>query len=343
MKKRLFLVILFIVPVAYAQEVPSDSSAAVLDSIYSVIKSRSLHREQVDWNSIDAQFESNVDSATSFRFALNAFREVFRELGDVHSAIYYKGSGIGYWGESSYATSQNVGELISKSRQQAGNPIGRLLKEGIGYILVPSYGLQGQDAIDQASQALREVVCSLSDSVSSGWMIDLRLNEGGNVYPMLTGLGDLLGDRVVARSVDAMETPNMEWSIRDGVLHLDEYKTTTVDQRCTKAHDQGKVAVLIGPATLSSGQITAVAFSGWDQARLFGEPTGDGYATSNQWYQITPGLGLNLSEAYFADRSGFVHKGIVLPDEVVEGVWDFDALEEDDVVLKALHWISQNE
>ena len=338
MIKYLVLITLLYAPVIQAQDISVGPSEAVLDSIYTVIKTRSLHREQVDWLAIDTQFNASVDSASSFGNALLAFRDVFRALDDVHSAIYYDGRGIGYNREPATASSRNISALISLSRQRAGQPVGKLLSDDIGYVFVPSYGTQGQEAIDQAARELRDVVCDLSPR-AAGWIIDLRLNEGGNVYPMLSGLGDMLGDGLVARSVDAMGSPTMDWSIREGILFLDDYQTTTVDRRCTDAHGVGRVAVLLGPTTLSSAQLTAIAFAGWEQTRFFGESTGDGYATSNQWYQMTPSLGLNLSEAYFSDRNGFVYEGIVEPDEVIGGDWDFEALENDAVVRRAMEWI----
>lgn len=339
MAKLLIVLFLIIVPAASAQTTVSDSSRAVIDSVYTLIKTRSLHRNQVDWQLVDKQFESEVDSAGSFDTALNAFRGVFKALDDVHSAIYYNGRGIGYFRPSE--SKRDVSALITQSREQAGQPAGELLNGDIGYVLVPAYGPQGQEAIDKATQGLRDVVCDLATSATKGWIVDLRLNEGGNIYPMLSGLGDLLGDGLVAQMVDIEGNPIMRWSIREGILYLGEYKTTAVDRRCPEAQQAPHVAVLVGPATFSSGQIAAIAFSGWARARLFGEPTADGYATSNQWYQVTPALGLNLSEAYFADRSNTVHEGIVLPDEVVDGIWAFDALNQDAVIQRALQWIGE--
>lgn len=333
------ILLIFVAPSAFAQHAVSDSSRTVIDSVYTLIKTRSLHRDQADWVRVDQQFHTSVDSATSFASALEAFRHVFKALDDVHSAIYYGGRGIGYFRSSS--SPRDISALIDLSRKRAGKPIGQLLDGNVGYVFVPSYGTHGQESIDKAAQQLRDVVCDLAASATGGWIIDLRLNEGGNVYPMLSGLGDLLGDGLVARSVSATGVPNMSWSIQDGVLFLNEYRTTTVNRRCPEARKAERIAVLIGPATLSSGQLTAVAFSGWKRARLFGEPTADGYATSNQWYQITPTLGLNLSESYFADREGTIHKGIVLPNESISGVWEFETLEKDAFIQQALVWIQE--
>ncbi len=321
-----------------AQQV-ADTSYAVLDSMFSIVRETSLHRANANWPEIEATFRAEVEAAGSFDEALDAFRGVFRELDDVHSAVYYAGRGIGY--SRADDSELDVEALIQESRARVGQPDGQLLAGGVGYVFVPSYAPRGQDAIDLASRGLRDVVCDLFPDIDAGWIIDLRLNEGGNVYPMLSGLGDLLGDGVPVRSVGYDGTVHVEWIIRDGVLFLGEYQTSTVERRCAEASGRGRVAVLVGPATLSSGQLTAAAFWGWDRARLFGLPTADGYATANQWHQITPELALNVSISLFEDRSGRIHPAIILPHEEIPGSWDFERLDQDPVVHRALAWLRE--
>ncbi len=341
----LFALSLFLLPAASTAQVLRplpDSSYAAIDSVYSLIKTHSLHRTTVDWARVDATFEASVDTARTFFGALEAFRGVFAALDDVHSAVYYAGRGIGFYRAPSRPVVRDVAALIARGRERAGQPEGILLDGGVGYLTVPAYGPPNQEAIDEASRTLRDVVCDLAPGVRLGWIVDLRVNEGGNVYPMLSGLGDLLGDGIVARTIEADGSVSFDWSIRDGILHLGTFATTTVERRCTDATRHGKIAVLIGPATLSSGQLTAIAFAGWDRARLFGDPSGDGYATGNQYYPIAPDLALNLSVSYFADRSGFVHRGIVLPDEDIEGEWQLGEPLHDPVVQRAMAWIAEN-
>ncbi|MEL6614448.1 MAG: S41 family peptidase [Bacteroidota bacterium] len=328
-------------PLASAQEAGGaapDTSRAVIDSVYAAIHAEWLYRNEVDWDSLDAAFQAEVDAAATFDEALGAFRGVFGAAGDVHSAIYYAGRGIAYRPLATEPPTRAVSALIMLSREQANRPEGRPLADGTAYIRVPAYGVQGDSAISAAASELRELVCDLVPGTYGGWILDLRVNEGGNIHPMLSGLGDLLGDGPVFRTVLASGETQFAWSISGGVLSIDGYSAATVERRCPEAA-RGRIAVLIGPATLSSGQITAVAFAGWDRARLFGDPTAEGYATSNRYMPITPALALNLSTAYFEDRSGHVHPGTVLPDEAVPGAWVLDAPEADPVVQRALAWL----
>lgn len=332
-------------PLASAQEAPPDTSRAVIDSMYAAVQAEWLFRNEVDWDSLDAAFQAEVAAAPTFADALGAFRGVFGAAGDLHSAIYYAGRGIAYRPRRTEPPTHDVSALIDLSREQVNQPRGRPLADGVAYVSIPAYSVQGDSAISAAASELRDLVCDLAPSdpaheASGGWILDLRVNEGGNIHPMLSGLGDLLGDGPVFRTVLASGETQFDWSITDGVLSIDGYSAATVERRCPEAA-RGRVAVLIGPATLSSGQIAAVAFAGWDRARLFGDPTAEGYATSNRYMQFAPGLALNLSTAFFQDRSGYTHPGIVLPDEVVPGEWVLDAPEADPVVQRALAWLRE--
>ena len=76
------------------------------------------------------------------------------------------------------------------------------------------------------------------------------------------------------------------------------------------------MAVLVGPRTASSGEVTAMAFIGRPAARLFGQPTG-GYTTANRPYKLPDGAGLLLATMTEADRTHQLHLGPLVPDEVV--------------------------
>lgn len=317
---------------------PADTSYAVLDRVFVQIQERALNRDGADWPRIRAAFDDSVEQASSFVVALEAFRAVFEALDDVHSSVSYSGHYIAYSHGVSDSVAKRVQPLLARAWERNGQVSSMLLGDGVGYLFVPAFQIGGADAIQEATDRVRGAVCRLAADTTRGWIIDLRLNTGGNVYPMLSGLGDVLGDGVVAHAVEADGEPFMPWAIREGVLFLGDYPTARAERRCPDAAGR-KVAVLVGPATVSSGQATAIAFAGWDRARLFGEPTAEGYATVNQWYQITPELVLNLSELYLADRSGFAHRGIVLPDEYVFVQEHFEAPDEDPLVRHAVRWI----
>jgi hypothetical protein len=123
---RLLLLCLFVspLPVASAQKALPDTSRAVIDSVYALVKEHSLFRNGADWTSIDTTFEVAVDTADTFAERLGAFRGVFQALGDVHSAVYYAGTGIAYRPQPSQPALRDVDALIMLSRERANQPEG---------------------------------------------------------------------------------------------------------------------------------------------------------------------------------------------------------------------------
>ena len=147
-----------------------------------------------------------------------------------------------------------------------------------------------------------------------GWVVDLRQNTGGNLWPMLAGLGPLLGEGELAASVypDGRRVP--VWH-RDGQAGFGDY--TQLRVRSPYSVD-GRVpaAVLLGPATASSAEILAVALRGRPATRSFGAPT-RGLSAGNRIFSLADGASLVLTVAATVDTTGRAYAGPVVPDEVV--------------------------
>lgn len=316
-------------------------SRAELDSAYSIVRTRSVHRGEVEWRRIDSIFHAGVRDASTDRQKVDVFRSVFAALGDVHSSIVFDGQHISHYRGVTPAEAAIIGPLITKSNEATGRVIAGVLPGGVGYVLVPGYNLMGLESVNRASADLRRAVCARADRAPNGWIIDLRLNGGGNIYPMLSGLGDLLGDGVVLHGVSAEARVISTWAIQSGVLTIDGSTMAAVSERCQAAARVPRIAVLIGAVTRSSGQITAIAFAGRPGVQLFGGTTATGYATSNNYYRLSPWLALNLSEHYFTDRTGKLYRGIVHPDREIRDLALPAGNPTDATVAAALTWIAK--
>jgi hypothetical protein len=47
----------------------------------------------------------------------------------------------------------------------------------------------------------QELICSLDQVHPGGWIVDLRGNSGGDMWPMVAGLGPIIGDGVLGAFV----------------------------------------------------------------------------------------------------------------------------------------------
>lgn len=77
------------------------------------------------------------------------------------------------------------------------------------------------------------------------------------------------------------------------------------------------MAVLIGPSTGSSGEMTALSFMGRPDTRFFGLPSG-GYTTANGSYNLPDNAQLYLAVSVSADRNHKRYPHGITPDEEIK-------------------------
>ena len=178
----------------------------------------------------------------------------------------------------------------------------RMLEGNLGYLEIPA--LLGSDPV-LAQRYIASITHSLyegSRAGARGWVVDLRANRGGNMWPMLAGLEPLLRGQTLG------------WfQYRDGTRRA--WRNETRDPAAAVG-DLGRlpVAVLLSRNTASSGEAVAVAFRGRPETRSFGTPT-RGLSTGNAGYPLQDGTVLQLTTTVFVDRLQTVHGGPIAPDQ----------------------------
>jgi hypothetical protein len=215
----------------------------------------------------------------------------------------------------------------------------------IGYILVPSFG--GPESFDPAkatafANGLHEEIRRLDESGVTAWIVDLRYNSGGNMWPMLAGIGPLLGSDRVGSFIAEGHAP-VAWECKDGKAGTPGSVSVTIARPVTIRDPDAGVAVLVGKYCTSSGEAVAVALRGREHSRFFGKPTG-GATTSTQSVWMGDGAMLFITNAVFADRTGKVYGGELEPDEVVADSPDelsdpAPAWREDAAIVAAVSWL----
>lgn len=174
-----------------------------------------------------------------------------------------------------------------------------------------------------------------------GWILDLRRNNGGDLWTYLAALGPLLGEGEVGGFVYRDGSEEM-WYYRDGKVFWEDeerFESYVRGPILELARPAPAVAILIGPVTHAAGELVVVAFQGWGNVRTFGEATAG-----------TPHLALNtplsdealliLSGAFGMDRTGKVYKGPIEPDEPVEIKWQKLSHDDDPAIQAALAWLA---
>ncbi|MFD2513966.1 S41 family peptidase [Pontibacter locisalis] len=341
MKKPFILfTLLLLCSTSFAQKpVIKDSVRFYLDTVLTVMSQQSLYKHKVDWQKLRHDLHQQTASAKSVQELKPAFTSIFTTLNDQHSAIYYKKMQVSILDPMALLPQDEQSKQLTERVMKGEFKLRSEVLEGkYGYILIPQMNMP-QDKIQAYAEKVRQKLCELNPGTLDGWIIDLRVNTGGNMYPMATGIGPLVGEGIVGGAVDADKKQTATWRIINTNFAYDDWKPTDLPKDCDVKKNV-KVAVLIGPHTASSGETMAVMFKGRPNTRFFGQPS-MGLTTSNAWLQLTDDFVLNVSTSYFADRNKKAYTGKVNPDVAVDGPVNFENLNQDAAVTAALKWLKK--
>jgi Peptidase family S41/Tricorn protease C1 domain len=206
----------------------------------------------------------------------------------------------------------------------------------IGYIYVTAWV---GDAGTLFERAIRELTQE-QERETDGLIIDFRFNSGGNMFLSDAGLGMLFDRPVATIGFDERADPNDHFKMRMAApphIYVIDMYDNVYDPR---AYDK-PIAVLTGPAALSSGDQVALRMTFHPRARTFGESTSTAFnapCTLNAdpgWstrYACADAYRINDPQEYLTHDEFVVEEPVWLrPDDVAEG--------KDTVVDAAVRWI----
>jgi len=214
-------------------------------------------------------------------------------------------------------------------------------KGSIAYLRIPGMNGTTQEVMDDKANKLMDSLCMLLKQNPKGIIIDLRMNTGGNSAPMVSGLGPLFHISLLGYGVDRDGNLLGAARLKEGVL-LDESGNKMVNVKNSCAINKViPIAVLIGPSTVSSGEILAAYLKQQANVKLFGEPT-PGFCNATEGFSFMNNKGyLLLSVNRIADgRKEVYQEMLVRPDVYIKSEDNYDILIADPTVKPALKWLS---
>ena len=257
-----------------------------LNEVIAIMQQNSINKHTIDWNQLrlEAFGELDVDAQT-IADTYPGISKAIALLGDNHS-FYVTATG------SYINPHSNMCEGVSFPEIN--------VPESIGYVRVSNFGGSNSSDGVEFAQNIQDEIMAQDDANIEGWIVDLRANTGGNMWPMLTGVGPILGNGTSGYFVDAdqNETP---WGFDDGMSILNGTTVIELENSYTLINPNPKVAVLLDNGVASSGEAIAVSFINRPNTRTFGSAT-CGLSTANQSFVLSDGARLLLTVGYFADR-----------------------------------------
>jgi hypothetical protein len=326
-----------------AADLTKSDPIAYLNRALDEMQAHGLRREAVDWPQVRAEALARAAQAKITVDTYGAIRFALATLGDHHSSLHLTPE----LEKLEHASGHEPAAEPPPASPFTGRyePDGRVVKSGgkvFALVVVTKCFAENQAQFVQFESKLQRIVADLDRTHPVGWVVDLRGNVGGNMWPMLAGIGPLLGDGDDLGEFFTFQGRSV-WRYRNGVAaevengKADAYPA--VEGAPYKLAGTPKTAVLIDRGTGSSGEAIAIAFHGRANTRFFGEHTG-GYSTVNETFALSDGASMWLTIGVDADRTGKQYLEGLGPDDQVQPGGKMLPDDQDPVVQAALRWLS---
>ena len=312
----------------------------LVDAVLLKAKQVSMYTGKVNWDSLGNVVHAKARPATSLKELKPAFEALLNGLGDKHGKVINAKdySSIAWFTdyESLHHPDQRPRDTetwnqVNDRSQQFSY---RILFNDIGYLKI--VGIAPNVDIESESRKIREALKELAGKNIRKWIVDLRYNGGGNMYPMMQGIGPLLGDGMVGKLINMQQDTLFSWYIRNGNFQYDVPDVVTLPNEPVFKSLQ-PVAVLTSRWTVSSGELVATAFKGRALTKFFGEATGS-FASNTGWEIIKNEVILTISTGIFCDRNGISYP-INIPVDVEIPFTIIADPARDECIISAKDWL----
>ena len=334
-----FLCLLFPLFLKAQTSSSQDSIQLVFEEIFEQLESDYLFRKKVDWKKWKEDIYPKALQANSLADALTFSTQLFDSIGCNHCMLF---SNSGFFQSSLNKALQQEDfsrNFLLKYEQEPGFET-KIIQDSYAYVLIPGMLLldADRDSLDRVAQHMYDEMLALSEKREiKGWIIDLRFNIGGNVYPMLASLYHLLGDAVAYTELDE----NNKLIQRN---HLEAGAFYTADKQLVKVNPSDApdlktpIAIITGKLTGSAGEDVAIAFKGRENTLFLGEES-YGFLTGNEMVEIPYDAKMAFTTCFIADKNR-VYRETVKPDNLIEKGDNFEQLEKDENVIRALQYFN---
>ncbi len=274
-------------PAQPAQGENNGQSVAVQTITFAInaIRTHALHASLIDWESRTPPLLELAGAGS----AEDLYAEIRRLLADLHD------------GHSFVMPPATAQRLEAQPEQM---PVFTKISSDVGKISLPALTSHSAKRMQDFSRTGQQIFAQAPDM--RGWIVDLRHDRGGNMWPMLQALRPLLGNGDLGFFEDRTGKRSAPWrAVAQGVAPQDGGPDLS----------RVPVAVLIGPQTASAGEAVAIALKGRPNTRFFGTAT-HGQTSGNKSFALPDGGILAVAAKFELDRTGKRYEGPVQPDGV---------------------------
>lgn len=297
----------------------SDEARAALNALVDFMQQGSINRAWIDWPGLRQRVLQRAAGA--------------RSVGDIHPAVSLAVDLLDDQHSLFVLADGRRAARLNTRQCEAPAAAAPTLPPDIGYVRVGAFTGTGAAAVAFAD-AVQEQIRAVDKASLAGWIVDLRGNTGGNLPPMIAGVGPVLGEGVAGHYMRA-DGSFQPWSYRDGAATLGSSVIVQSSVVYRLARSEPRVAVLTDGRTTSSGEAVTVSFLARPRTRSFGEATCGLSGNRGAVFRLADGASVELTTTTTADRNKRLYPRVVVPDETI---YDTEAL-----IRRAVTWLRSDE
>lgn len=297
------------------------------------MKQNSVNAPDVDWNTVQRTALAKAHDINNAYELGPVMRYIYSTVNDFHGTFFYK--------DSSFKWSHNepvISDSIRNEWKKGVFVVTRMLPNNVGYLRIPSMSFSSFEDGNKKAQALNDSLCALLEKNCKGLIIDLRLNGGGAMHPMILGVEQLLEPGNIGSFRGRKKE---DWIIKNNGFFVDTSLITKIIPGCTIKASGIPAVLLVSPITGSSAEFFIMAFKGRPNTILLGSKTA-GYVTVIAGLPINDAAYMYLSVGYGADRNGTVYKKAFEPDILSTAPDSFNDIANDEKVKAAANWLTMH-
>ena len=284
------------------------------DKIFKSIHYNSIKKDELNWTIIERKVKDSV--------------KVFNSVEDVYTAIectlHFIEDKHGFFRRTKNNFLLNDSLSIPDIKTTI---VGR----DIGYIKIKGFGANNSLSKKYALKIRKSFKDLDNSSNLSGWIIDLKDNNGGTDYSQFLGLSPLFKDSIIAY------TKNNKGVFKKIICSNNYFRGSSgsiqsINFDSTLKNKNKKIAVLINSKTASLGELVTLALKSQGNTKIFGSES-RGMTTGLKEIRFNPGGAvLFFSNEFICDSDKNIIKGSIIPDIKCE---------QEESLTKAIEWIEK--
>jgi len=304
MQKKIVLFLLILTGFFVRSYAQVSSVSQLANAFLDTVQRHAYNGLLIKWDSIRPLFIEQTRTMSNINALEPHFKKIISQLKDGHSDLYFEKVD-----QNQEAEQELFVRMAGMTDKDAGFPpkvfSHFMTKDQYAYIRIPGVLYEQRKYVDTIGIQLK----ALDAQQPKGWIIDLRENDGGSIFPMIWHFADLID---VDSTYSVVDRAGVESKQNVRMNNLNDH-----DQKWAKLFDleydkvppiaiknkNVPIVLLVSRFTSSSGEFFAAHFKGQKNATIMGHTT-NGRTSGNDQFAVGNNYMINLTTSVIKDRTG---------------------------------------